>query len=364
MKNTLLLLSLSCTFATSYAADNGTNTYNKKTVQVYGHRGARSFAPENTLPGYRSSLRIGVDWVDMDVAITKDGELLVDHDIWLNPDIVSSPQYGFWAVSKSEMYNSLNTDHLDKNIAPYLVHNLTQDQAQSYDVGVLNPDSPYGKYFPEQLPVPGTHMPTVQQVINYVETTTKNKSIGYQIEIKNDPSHPEWTASPKEFAQKIYAILKQNNLIERAQIQSFDWAPLYELQKLDKRIQTAYLVGYDDKLRMKDLNPKQAGLWSGGKLLRDYNYSLPQMISQLGGTLYEPEDVALTHEEVVEAHRLGLKVVVWSWPEHSGKAFDPTMVAKLIDWRVDGIITDDPGQLNSMLAARGIATPKNYPRAQ
>jgi glycerophosphoryl diester phosphodiesterase len=85
------------------------------------------------------------------------------------------------------------------------------------------------------------------------------------------------------------------------------------------------------------------------------------MVKALGGTNWEPEDAELTQENLELAHRLGLKVVVWSWPEQLGTAFDPAMVEKMIDWGVDGIITDDPGRLTSMLAARGLPVPPRFP---
>ena len=332
-------------------------------VEVYAHRGARSYSPENTLPAYRTGLVIGTDWVDMDIGISKDGTIIVDHDLWLNPDIVSDKNGKFWAKSRSDFIKDVPSDQLDKYLAPYMVHNLTIAQLQEYEVGKLNLDSPYSKWFPNQVIVPGTHMPTLQEVINYADKTT-GKKIKYQIEIKNDPAHPEWTVSPQEFAEKLYALLKKNHLVDRAEIQSFDWEPLFYLQKLDPRIKTAYLVGSDDKVRMKNPDPKIAGSWSGGKLLKDYNNSLPQMIKALGGACYEPEDIALTKEELDEAHRLGLKVVVWTWPENSGKVFDPALVQKLISWGIDGIITDDPGQLDSMLAARYLRVPPRYNNAQ
>ncbi len=75
---------------------------------------------------------------------------------------------------------------------------------------------------------------------------------------------------------------------------------------------------------------------------------------------WEPEDVELTKETLQEAHNLGLKVVVWTWPEHSGTTFNADLVSKLIDWGVDGIITDDPGMLISMLAARDYPVPVRY----
>jgi len=60
------------------------------------------------------------------------------------------------------------------------------------------------------------------------------------------------------------------------------------------------------------------------------------MVKALGGTNWEPEDAELTKENLDLAHRLGLKVVVWSWPERLGTAFDPAMTEKMIQWGVDG----------------------------
>ena len=84
------------------------------------------------------------------------------------------------------------------------------------------------------------------------------------------------------------------------------------------------------------------------------------MIKDLGGACWEPEDVELTKATLDEAHSLGLKVVVWTWPEHSGTVFNTELVSTLISWGVDGIITDDPGKLISMLAARNYAIPARY----
>lgn len=50
------------------------------TVQIIAHRGGRGLAPENTLLAYQSALRQGVDYIDMDIVITKDNVLVVSHD--------------------------------------------------------------------------------------------------------------------------------------------------------------------------------------------------------------------------------------------------------------------------------------------
>jgi len=44
------------------------------------HRGARAYAPENTLRSFKKALEIGVDAVELDVRKTKDNQLVVIHD--------------------------------------------------------------------------------------------------------------------------------------------------------------------------------------------------------------------------------------------------------------------------------------------
>jgi glycerophosphoryl diester phosphodiesterase len=75
-------------------------------------------------------------------------------------------------------------------------------------------------------------------MISLISSKVTQKKVKFQIEIKNDPLHPDWTVSPAEFARCLGLFLCQNNLLERAEIQSFDWQPLYELQKLNKNIKT------------------------------------------------------------------------------------------------------------------------------
>ncbi len=316
----------------------------KKKLEVYAHRGARSFAPENCIPGYETGLAIGTHWVDMDIVMTKEGEVLVSHDIRLNPDIVRDTDGNYITERK-------------------LAKNLTLAEMQQYDVGSIDPLCAYGKYFPAQLGMDGVYMPTLREVIQYVLKKT-NGRVGFQIEFKTDPEHNDWTYTPAEFAAALYKILNQENIVTNCEIQSFDWRCLYELQKIDKKVKTAYLTEWDNEAGCPnsffDPDPAKAGLWTGGVLVKDHKNSIPQMVKDMGGTCWEPEDVELTREKLDEAHRLGLKVVVWTWPEHIGTAFDVAVVSRMIDWGVDGIITDDPGQLISMLAARGYSLPEKY----
>src|SRR6187399_2099489 len=88
---------------------------------LQGHRGARGLAPENTLPAFERALALGVTTLELDIAITSDGVLVIYHDPTLNPAITRDASGQF----------------LDRRGPP--VHSLAWAQLQMYDVGRLNP---------------------------------------------------------------------------------------------------------------------------------------------------------------------------------------------------------------------------------
>ena len=49
-------------------------------TKVWAHRGASGYAPENTLDAFRKAVEMGADGIELDVQMTKDGELVVIHD--------------------------------------------------------------------------------------------------------------------------------------------------------------------------------------------------------------------------------------------------------------------------------------------
>ena len=57
------------------------------------------------------------------------------------------------------------------------------------------------------------------------------------------------------------------------------------------------------------------------------------------------------------AKKLGLKIFVWGWPEHSGFVYNVDLIVKLINWKIDGFITDKPDELRSLLYKMGYSVP-------
>ena len=296
-------------------------------IEVYAHRGSRALVPENTIPAYQASLEMKVDWVDMDVVLTQDEQILVSHDLVLNPALVRNSNGNFLEE---------NTGYDPKRV----VKNLTLKELQQYEVGRLNPAMAYSSFFPHQKPVDRTHMPTLLEVIRHVKQNAKYK-VGFQIEMKTDPAHPEYSPDPEVFAKRLYQILKKEHILSRTKIQAFDFRCLQAIQKQSTQIKTAYLTSLDHEVYQP--------IWTAGVKLSDYQNSIPKMVKAMGGYSWEPQDAQLTKESLAEAHQLGLKVIVWSWPEQSGTAMDSTLIHQMIDWGVDGIITDDPLWLNSIL---------------
>ena len=53
-------------------------------TKIFAHRGASGYAPENTLEAFALAMDIGADGIELDVQMTKDGEVVVIHDETIN----------------------------------------------------------------------------------------------------------------------------------------------------------------------------------------------------------------------------------------------------------------------------------------
>src|SRR5512137_114803 len=53
-------------------------------TQIIAHRGGPAYAPENTLAAFRHAITLGVDWLELDVHLSRDGEVVVIHDETVN----------------------------------------------------------------------------------------------------------------------------------------------------------------------------------------------------------------------------------------------------------------------------------------
>lgn len=305
-------------------------SFSAESVTVYGHRGARGLAPENTLPAFQAALDHHVDVIDLDVVMTEEGVLIAHHDLTLNPDLTRD-EAGEWVDS-------------------YLViKHLTLQQLKTYDVGRMRPTTPYAAMYASQSAYDHTQIPTLKEVIHYVNAHA-DYPVGFQIEVKTDPTDPDLSVSPEAIITALEKIIREEGIQDRTKVQAFDWHCLQLLQNLNPYIATAYLTDLDYENTMRDDDPYIAGQWTGGYLIKDYHDSIPEMIHALGGSWWDAEDIEITPELIEKAHQFGLKVAAWPWPEHTNpKGVNIPLVEQLIAMAVDGIITDRPDVVMQLL---------------
>ena len=300
------------------------------------HRGGRGLAPENTLPAFANALSLGVDTLELDTGITKDGVVVVSHDSSLNPNIARGPD-GQWLEKKGPA-----------------IHSLTYAELAKYDVGRLKPGTNYAKNFPEQAARDGTRVPRLSDLFALVGKSG-NDRVGFNIETKLTPGAPDETPAPGPFVQALLAAIRDAGMSSRVVIQSFDWRTLEIVQREEPGIPTVYLSAQQKWLdNIEAANPR-GSRWTAGVQMRDHG-SVPKMVRAAGGRIWSPYFGDVDDAKIAEAKTLGLRVVVWT-------VNDPAAIAKMLDMRVDGIISDRPDLVRAEMRRRGMPLPAATPVA-
>ncbi|MBI5031134.1 MAG: hypothetical protein HZB51_11445 [Chloroflexi bacterium] len=164
---------------------------------VVAHRGGAALAPENTLAAFENAIQLGVDMVECDVHLSKDGELIVMHD----PN-VSTTTNGVGQISNLPLA----------------------------DLKKLNAAAKFaGGYAPQTIP-------TLGELLDLV----KGK-VDIQIEIKNAAGGGRYAGIEKQVVDAVNSRGMTNNVI----IISFDFGVLKDVQAIDPRIKTGALVRAD-----------------------------------------------------------------------------------------------------------------------
>lgn len=298
-----------------------------------GHRGARGLYPENSLPAFEGALAIGVTTLEMDVGMTRDGVLVVYHDRRLDAERTRNPD-GTWLTA-----------------APLLFETAAADLA-GFDIGRARPDSGVARRFPDQRGLDGVAIPRLADVIARAEALSAGQ-IRYNVEIKTAPEAPAETAAPEAIAEALVALIRDAGIAERATVQSFDWRGLRHVQEVAPEITTVYLTAERDWLDNVQRGRSGTSPWTAGIDVDAYDGSIPAAIVAAGGRVWSPYYRDLRAADLAEAHRRGLKVVVWT-------VNDPADMASLIALGVDGIITDYPDRLRAVMAAEGLSLPPAF----
>lgn len=258
-------------------------------ILVHGHRGARALRPENTLPAFEYAIAQSVDVLELDVAVTKDDILVVSHDPEMNAAFCTGP-----ASAKSRV-----------------IRDMTLAELRLWDCGAkANPA------FPQQQPVPGTRVPTLDEVF---ALAGKGK-FEFNVETKIFPQRPSVTPSPERFAELMLASIRKHKLEKRVIVQSFDFRTLQVLHHTAPEIRLSALLTF----------PQQDFVASA---------------KEAGAVIVSPNVRLVTPEKVKAAQAAGLQVVPWT----ANTAAEWKMLA---DAGSDAIISDDPAALIAWLKSQ------------
>ena len=269
--------------------------------KIHGHRAARGRRPENTLPAVEYALRHGVDGVEVDLCVSADDQIVVHHDLCLNPDTTRDAK-GKW---------------VEEGIP---IRSLTLSEIRQYDVGRLKPDSEYAEKFPEQIPVDGARVPALKEFLEWMQKPA-NADVILNLELKeNRKGENTPTAPRKHFVDLLKREIKLCQLPpERISLQSFD----RELMRLTKQLWPELKTGFTT-----------------------YNHADLQKAKDQGADVFSCNHADLTEPLVQKAHDLGLEVYAWTVNEERD-------IVQVAGWGVDVITTDYPERCRALLYGSG-----------
>jgi glycerophosphoryl diester phosphodiesterase len=276
---------------------SGIQTNAQQKMDLEAHRGGRGLMPENSIQAMTAALDMGVTTLELDLGISKDGQVVVSHDSYMSGDFMLKPD---GSVIKKEEEKSL------------LLYGMDYQLIKSYDGGSKpHPQFPQQKKFK-------TYKPLFTELIDSVETYIKAhhlKPVHYNVEIKSSPdgdvtAHPE----PKVFVKKVMDIVLAKRLSKRMIIQSFDLRPLRILHQDYPKQKLSFLVANKDSYAIN--------------------------IKNLGFTpdAFSPYYLMVTQEMVNAAHEQKVTVIPWT-------VNTIAEIKKMESFGVDGIISDYPDLL-------------------
>lgn len=297
---------------------------------LQAHRGGRGLAPENTLVAFRRAVELGVTTIETDLAMTRDGVLVIAHDPHLNPAITRGPD-GRWIEGKGTALFS-----------------LTRAELMRYDIGRLNPAHRYAQSWPEQQAVDGQRYPTLEQLFALIRTS--GKYLRLNLETKITPQAPDETPDPERFAAALVRAVRLARLERQVTIQSFDWRTLVIAKRLAPEIRTACLSIESGGMNTVAAPAGQASPWHAGITAADEGGSMPARVKAAGCETWSMFWRNLTPQAVALARSYGLRLIPWTVNE-------PAEMRRLIGLGVDGIITDYPDRLRAVMQASGLRLP-------
>ena len=262
----------------------------ERTTKIWAHRGSSGFAPENTLPAFEVAKELDIDGIELDVQMTKDGELVVIHDETINR---TSDGKGW-------------------------VKDMTLEQLRQYNFAKNKPAFGFAT------------IPTLREVYELFQNTDyvvnvelKTSVIPYDgsdvmsCELNSETGMSDRVPDCHCIEEKIHELTVEMGMEERVIYSSFSHTSILKMQQYATKERTAFLFcdGWLDVASYGAAHNVQA-------MHPDMTYlELKKMVK--------------------ECHENGLQVHVWTVNEEEH-------ALKLYDMGVDAIITNHPGKMREV----------------
>lgn len=291
-------------------------------IRVVGHRGARGILPENSILGFEFALSIGVNLLELDVVLTRDEVPVITHNHSLQASTFRS-QDGQFLVGDEPKVSSLSFAEIE-----------------SFDIGRIDGGSAYGQRFPDQAQLDGIRVPRLSELLK-LAAEPRYGDANLMLELKSDPDFAADSAYRKRLVEIVVREVRTAGLATRTLLHSFDWNLLAECQRHAPDMPASYLTQLPD-------NADEVGEDSSKSISPDFRgraHCLPDLVKDAGGSLWCPYVNDVTEEAVSRAKELGLCVAVWTVNK-------PADIERMIDLRVDAIVSDYPGRVQRCLSDR------------
>ena len=265
----------------AFAFAGAATTGSSRALDVQGHRGCRGLMPENSMPAFRKALDLGVTTLELDVHSTSDGVLVAHHDPTLN--------------------SKRCVDADGRQVRGTPLYKLTWDQIDGIDCGQTGSSA-----FPEQERVRAT-IPRLDEVLALAGEA--GYPVRFSIEIKaKDAKGP----SVAKVAGLLVDAVRSHGLVQRTIVQSFSADALVAVHEIEPALALAILVRS--------------------------NAAYDKALERSGANILSPKVTELREGDVRRLQEQGVLVIPWTVNR-------PEVIRRMIDWNVDGIISDYPDRV-------------------
>jgi glycerophosphoryl diester phosphodiesterase len=310
-----------------------------KPFTVIAHRGACGYLPEHTLEGAALAHGMGADYIELDVVLTRDRQLAVLHDLFL--DAVTNVAQQFPGRSRPD--------------GRHYAIDFTMSELKTLHVNERVREPAFPRRFPVEENI--FLIPSFEEMIALLQGL--NHSTGREIGLYIEPKSPEWHQS--EGDDIVLELLESmagfgySKAQDKACLQSFDMKALMRARnELQTELKLVQLIGdnsWGESSTDFDYCRTKAGLNEIAEFAAGIGPWLPQIVDIEEN---RPSDIS---DLIDNAHAAGLFVHAYTLrADQLPKKFSDLAIALEVlveNAGLDGVFTDHPDQVVRYLSTHG-----------